>query len=391
MVKSVMIPRLEHTSRIEQLLSEFPVVGLLGARQVGKSTLGRQLAAVASATWFDLERPRDLARLDEAELVLEQIEGLVVIDEVQIRPELFPLLRHLVDRPDRDHRYLVLGSAAPELLRQGSETLAGRIVYHVLDGFELGETGFEMWRQRWLRGGFPRSYVARTDAASLRWRRAFIETFLTRDLPALGHGTPAATMRRFWTMLAHWHGQTWNGAEFARAFGMSQPSVRGYLDTLAGTYLVRVVQPWFENLGKRQVRAPRVYIHDSGLLHALLGVTGNEALEGHPKIGASWEGFAFGAVARRLGARPEECFTWSTHQGAELDLLVVRGEERRGFEFKRTGTPRRTRSMAIAKRDLRLSQIDVIWPGAGCWPMGEGIRAVGIADLETAIPRLESG
>lgn len=379
-----MLFRPDHVDQLKSLLQQFPVVAILGARQVGKTTLARSIAQQMDARWFDLENPRDAAALSEPQLVLEHIHGLVVIDEIQRLPELFGLLRVLVDRPDADHRYLVLGSAAPELLRQGSESLAGRIAFHRLDGFDLAEVGCELWRERWLRGGFPDSFLATDDLASWRWREAFIDTFLARDLPALGVGVPAVTMRRFWTMLAHWHGQIWNGAEFGRAFGVADTTVRRYLDLLSSTYVARVLQPWHANLRKRQVRSPKLYIHDAGLLHALLGLRGMADLEGHPKVGASFEGFALGQVIRRLDARPHECYFWATHQGAELDLLVVRGTSRLGFEFKRTATPRRTRSMTIAMRDLELDRLDVIWPGQGAWPIGDGMRAVGVQDMVAA-------
>ena len=379
-----MLPRPNHTNRLRLLLEQFPVVAILGARQVGKTTLARTLAQEANARWFDLENPRDAAALSEPQLVLEHLNGLVAVDEVQRQPDLFPLLRVLVDRRDADHRYLVLGSAAPELLRQGSESLAGRIAFHALSGFDLSEVGAPAWRTRWLRGGFPDAFLAKDEAASCRWREAFIETFLARDLPALGVGVPAITMRRFWTMLAHWHGQIWNGAEFSRSFGVADTTVRRYLDLLAATYVVRVLQPWHENLRKRQVRSPKVYIQDAGLLHTLLGVRDTAELEAHPKVGASWEGFALGQVISRLQARPHECFFWATHQGAELDLMVVRGSSRVGFEFKRTAAPRRTRSMTIAMADLGLERLDVIWPGEGTWPLGDGIRAVGLLDLFVA-------
>jgi uncharacterized protein len=378
-----MLPRPTHARALRHLLRDFPVVALLGARQVGKTTLARALAEEGSAAWFDLEHPTDLARLQEPALVLERIEGLVVIDEIQHAPDLFPLLRVLVDRAGSEHRYLILGSASPELLRQGSETLAGRIAFHLLEGFDIREVGAESWPTLWQRGGLPPAFLAPDDTTSLRWREAYVDTFLSRDLPALGIAVPPPTMRRFWTMLAHWHGQTWNGSELGRAFGMSDTTVRRYLDILEAAYAVRVLPPWYENLSKRQVRAPKVYVSDSGLLHALLGVGSLDELEGHPKVGASWEGFALAAVVRQLGARPHECSFWATHQGAEIDLVVIRGARRLGFELKRTATPRRTRSMSIAMSDLGLESIDVVWPGTGNWPLGERIRALGIADLET--------
>lgn len=383
----VMLSRSTHRRHIRDLLDESPVVAILGARQVGKTTLARQLAeAVEEHHWFDLEDPDDRARLQEPKLALAPLTGLVVLDEVQHVPELFPLLRVLADRPGAPARFLILGSAGPELLRQGSESLAGRVAFHELDGFDLEECGAGSWVPRWVRGGFPRSFLARTDAASMRWRHDFVRTYLERDLPRLGIGLGEPTLRRFWTMLCHWHGQTWNGSAFARNFGVSDKTVRGYLDVLESTFVVRQLQPWHENLSKRQVKAPKVYVRDSGLLHVLLGLGSEHDLLAHPKLGASWEGFAMGQVVRRLGAEPRECFFWGTHGGAELDLLVVRGNLRRGFEFKRTSAPRRTRSMTIAMRDLKLDRLDVVHAGDGTFPIGERMWAVPIgailADLE---------
>ena len=357
------------------------MVALLGARQVGKTTLARQIAAGTAHHWFDLEDPDDRARLQEPKLALGRLEGLVVLDEVQLAPDLFGLLRVLADRPNQPARFLILGSAGPELLRQGSESLAGRIAFHQLGGFGLDEVGNQEVDRRWVRGGFPRSFLARDDAESLRWRNDFIATFLERDLPRLGITIGAPTMRRFWTMLAHWHGQTWNGAALARNFGVSDKTVRAYLDILESTFVARQLQPWHENLGKRQVKSPKIYLRDSGLLHALLGIPTEADLQAHPKVGSSWEGFALGQVIRRLDARPEECFFWGTHGGAELDLLVVRGSVRRGFEFKRTSAPKRTRSMTTASSDLGLDSLDVLHAGEHTFPIGDRMRAVAVSEL----------
>ncbi len=384
-----MLRRDAHLRRAKDLLADAPAVALLGARQVGKTTLARQIAAEAGEHhWFDLEDPDDRARLQEPKLALAPLRGLVVLDEIQNRPELFPLLRVLVDRPEAPARFLILGSAGPELLRQGSESLAGRLAFHELDGFDLEECGPEHWSSRWVRGGFPRSYLASTDARSLRWRRDFVRTFLERDLPRFGIGLGEPTMRRFWTMICHWHGQTWNGSELARNFGVSDKTVRSYLDVLESTFVVRQLQPWHENLSKRQVKAPKVYVRDSGLLHALLGLGTEHDLLAHPKLGASWEGFTMGQVIRRLGAEPRECFFWATHGGAELDLLVVRGNVRRGFEFKRTSAPRRTRSMTIAMRDLKLDHLDVVHAGDAAFPVGDRMRAVPIEALQSELEPL---
>jgi predicted AAA+ superfamily ATPase len=377
-----MIPRLEHLARVRNLLRTHPVVAILGVRQVGKTTLALELAREAPAsTRFDLEDPDDLARLSDAKLALSGLDGLVILDEVQRRPELFPVLRVLADRPDARSRFLVLGSASPDLLRQTSETLAGRVAYHRLDGFDLREVGMDAAEHLWLRGGFPRSFLAGDEADSFDWRRGFVRTFLERDLPALGSQTPSPTLYRFWQMLAHYHAQTWNGAELGRAFGVSATTVRRYLDLLDGALVVRVLPPWFENIGKRQVRSPKVYIQDSGILHALLGIETREDLLSHPKVGASWEGFVLGEVISRLGARPEEVFFWATHAGADLDLLVVRGQRRLGFEIKRTSAPASTRSIHSARTSLGLERIDLIHAGEHTFPLGEGLRAVAFSRL----------
>lgn len=375
------IPRTHHLHRVRLLLREFPVVALLGARQVGKSTLARQLVALrrGPATWFDLENPADLARLADPGLELRPLRGLVVLDEIQRLPEVFPLLRVLADRPRTPARFLVLGSASPDLLRQSSETLAGRIAFHELDGFGLQEVGDP--ERLWLRGGFPLSYLARSAPASRRWRDGFIRTFLTRDIPELGSQVPPPALRRFWTMLAHWHGQTWNGAEFGRAFGVAHTTVRRYLDLLTAVYVVRQLQPWHENIRKRQVRSPKVYVADSGILHALLGLSTREAVLSHPKVGASWEGFVVQQVIQLLAASPEQCFHWSTHSGAELDLLVIAGNQRYGFEVKRAEAPRTTPSMRSAFETLGLDRLDVVHAGEQSYAMAPGIRALPAASL----------
>jgi len=377
------IARPRHLSDLIRLLSASPVVAILGARQVGKTTLAAMVARARQrpVASFDLEDPADLSRLADPMLALGALRGLVILDEVQRRPGLFSPLRVLADRPRTPARFLVLGSASAALLRQASESLAGRVAFHHLEGFALGETGVSHLRRLWLRGGFPRSYLARSDAASVEWRQNFIRTFVERDLPQLGVQIPSAVLGRFWSMLAHYHGQTWNGAELARAFGVSDMTVRRYLDLLAATFVVRVLQPWHENLGKRQVKSPKVYISDSGVLHTLLGVRTHDDLERHPKVGASWEGFGIGSVVDHLRAAWHECFFWRTHAGAELDLLVVRGRTRRGFEFKRTTAPSVTPSMRQALASLGLASLDVIHAGSDTFPMAEGIRAVALARL----------
>lgn len=374
----LVIQRRRHLQAVQSLLSRNPVVAILGARQVGKTTLAKKarLAGRGPAAWFDLEDPAHLGRLADPMLALRGLRGLVVIDEVQRLPGLFPILRVLADRPGRPAKFLLLGSASPDLKRQGSESLAGRIAHHILPPLGLDEAGRSSLERLWVRGGFPRAFLARSEAASVEWRREFISAFLERDLPQLGFGLPARTMHRFWTMLAHYHGQIWNASEFARSFGVADTTVRNYLDALSATFLVRQLQPWHENLAKRQVKSPKVYLSDSGLLHTLLGIESMGALESHPRLGASWEGFALETTIRTLGARPEECYFWATHAGAELDLLVAKGGKRFGFEFKRAEAPALTPSMKIALKDLKLHRLDVVHAGQETFPLAEKVRAI---------------
>lgn len=314
-------------------------------------------------------------------LALKGLKGLVVIDEIQRAPDLFQILRVLVDRPRSPARFLVLGSASPTLLRQSSESLAGRIFFHEIGGLSLADVGIRNHDRLWLRGGFPRAYLARSQAACDEWRRSFIQSFLERDLPQLGISIPAVTLRRFWIMLAHYHGQVWNASEFSRSFGVADTTVRNYLDVLTSALVTRQLLPWHENIKKRQVKTPKVYIVDSGLLHTLLGMKSMPELDGHPKVGASWEGFIVNEIINQLGANPEECCFWATHAGAELDLLVVRGRNRLGFEVKRTTSPRVTKSMRIALADLKLRSLDVIHAGEHTFLLADKIRAVAVTRL----------
>jgi predicted AAA+ superfamily ATPase len=378
-----LVERRAHLQRVTRLLRERPIVALLGARQVGKTTLAGQVVESrrGKATVFDLEDPRDSALLSEPTLGLDGLRGLVVLDEIQRRPDLFDVLRVLADRPRTPARFLVLGSASRDLARQGSETLAGRVAFHELEGFDLQEVGASNLERLWYRGAFPRAYLARSHREADEWRRDFVRTFLERDLPRLGVSLAPDTLERFWTMLAHYHGQVWNASEFARSFGISHTTVRKYLDILSGAFVVLQLRPWFENVGKRVVRSPKFYLADSGILHTLLGLATPQDVLRHPKLGASWEGFALGQVIRTLRARRNECFFWATHSGAELDLLIVSGRKRLGFEFKRTDAPRITPSMRSAIDTLRLQDLSVVHAGNRSFPLAPGIKAVAAADL----------
>ncbi len=366
-----MIERHGELARIREGLRRSRVVALVGPRQSGKTTLARELVPAGSPHYFALEDPRSLTRLDEPVTALSRLRGLVVIDEVQRRPDLFPVLRVLADRRPLPARFLVLGSASPDLLRQSAESLAGRIEVVSLGGFSLGEVGTSALDRLWLRGGFPPAYLARSREDSFAWRRELVRTFLERDLPQLGVSVPAAALLRFWNMLAHYHGGVWNAAEFARSLGVSEPTVRRYLDLLSGLYVVRPLPPWHENIGKRQVKSPKVYVRDSGLLHQLLGLKTEDELLHHPRCGASWEGFAIEETLKVV--RPDEAYFWATHTGAELDLLLLKDGRRLGVEVKRADAPRLTPSMRAALHDLRLEQLVVLYPGEASYSLADRV------------------
>lgn len=378
-----MIERSSHLRTVERLLSRFPVVGLLGARQVGKTTLASAIGRAfdGTVTRFDLEDPAAVARLADPTLALGGLKGLVILDEIQHRPDLFASLRVLADRRPVKARFLVLGSASPQLLRQSAESLAGRIAYHFLPGLSLKEVQTKNAGKLWLRGGFPRAFLARSEPSSVEWRQQFLRAFLERDLPQLGVGAGTQSMYRFWAMLAHSHGQIWNASEIGRSMGLADTTVRSYLDKMSDAFVMRQLQPWYENLGKRQVKAPKIYVRDSGLLHTLLDVHTMRQLELHPKVGASWEGFVIDQVIQALDAAPHECYFWRTHAGAELDLLVMRGTQRVGFEVKRTTAPAVTPSMVNALADLKLKKLHVVHAGDATFPLSKQILAVAISDL----------
>ena len=379
-----MIARPARLAELRAALKRSRVVALIGPRQSGKTTLARQIVPAGSLNYFDLEDPVSVARLAEPMTTLAPLGGTVVIDEIQRRPDLFPALRVLADRRPVPARFLILGSASPELLRQSAETLAGRIETITLTGFSLDEVGARAMDRHWRRGGFPPAFLARSDGASLIWRQQFTRTFLERDLPELGVSLPAAALMRFFTMVAHYHGGVWSAADPARSLGVSEPTVRRYLDLFTGLFLVRQLPAWHENLGKRQVKAPKVYIRDSGLLHAVLGLATPHELLSHPKAGASWEGYVLEEVLRAV--RPEAAYFWATHTGAELDLLLLKGGRRYGVEVKRQDAPQLTPSMRIALDDLKLARLTVVYPGARRYALTDRVMVVPAVELASGKP-----
>jgi len=374
-----MIDRPVYLEQLSTAIRRSPVIALLGPRQCGKTTLAKILGEGKQATYFDLESQPDLRRLQNPELILTSLQGIVILDEIQVMPELFNVLRVLVDRPMTHSRFLILGSASPALIRKVSETLAGRIEFIELSGFDLSEIGINSWEKLWLRGGFPRSFLADSDEDSLAWREGFIRTFLERDIPQLGITVPAAAMRRFWTMLAHYHGQTWNASELARSMGLSDKTVRSYVDILTGTYMIRQLQPWFENIAKRQVKSPKIYFRDSGLLHGLLNLPNFHALSGHPRVGASWEGFALEEFLRIV--KPSEAFFWATYNGVEIDLFFLHRGHRYAVEAKFNEAPKITWSMQTVLRDLALDHLWIIYPGEQKYPVHEKITVCPLRDI----------
>jgi len=374
-----MVKRRELLKRLHLTLKRSRVVALVGPRQCGKTTIARDLVDSESPNYFDLEDPPILSRLDEPMSALRGLEGLVVIDEVQRRPDLFPILRVLADRRPLPARFLVLGSASPGFLRQASESLAGRIETISMSGFSLAELGVGAQPRHWLRGGFPPSYLAHSEADSLAWRKSFMQAFLERDLPQWGIVAPALSLLRFWAMLAHYHGQVWNAADPARSLGVSEPTTRRYLDILSGVFMIRQLQPWHANLKKRQVKAPKIYFRDTGLLHQLLGISSPKDLLTHPKCGASWEGYVIEEAIRAVD--PDEAFFWATHNGAEIDLLLRKNGRFFGVECKRADAPKLTPSMRIALADLKLERVSVVFPGRRRYSLADRVSAVPLEDL----------
>ncbi|MFM2343863.1 MAG: hypothetical protein RLZZ210_471 [Pseudomonadota bacterium] len=376
--------RQQFLTLIKQHFQIHKVCALLGPRQCGKTTLSRQFAKlkeIPRINIFDLEDPLDLERLAEPMLALSNLHGFVIIDEIQYKPNLFSILRVLVDKTNI--KFLVLGSASRDLIKQSSETLAGRIGYIEMTPFVLSEVSDI--NNLWLRGGFPLSYLADNEELSFLWRQNYVKTFLERDIPNLGFSIPAMQLRKFWVMICHYHGGIFNASELGNSLGISYHTAKSYLDILEGTFMIRVLRPWYENLKKRQVKTPKIYFRDSGIYHTLLGLNNYESVITSPKIGASWEGFALEQVIRYYDAEPEECYFWSSHNIAEIDLLIFKNGKRIGFEFKYTDSPKITSSMKISLEDLELDQIKVIFPGDISFRMSDEIEAVGFETLAKKI------
>lgn len=377
-----LVKRTKDVLEVKKLQSTFPVVAILGARQCGKTTLAKQFNF---DHYFDLENPRDLARLENPQLTLENLHGLIIIDEIQRAPELFPLLRFLIDTTP-NQQYLILGSASQNLVKQSSESLAGRIGYYFLGGFSLHDVGAEETHKLWLRGGFPRSFLASSDDKSWLWRQNYILTFLERDIPQLGIQIPSRTLHRFWRMLCHYHGQVLNYAELGRSFGISDMTIRRYIEILEGTFIVRVLLPWHANLKKRLIKKPKIYIRDSGLFHSLMSIETETQLQAHPKLGASWEGFALECVAQHFHGTYQPIYFWGTHNGAEIDLFWQQGGKNWGIEFKYMDAPRRTKSMQIAVQDLDLAHLWIVYPGRETYLLDKRISVLPLQSFAEEVP-----
>lgn len=373
------IQRSYYIEKIEFLFNVTPSVAILGPRQCGKTTLARLYADnyhIKPIYWFDLENPDDLGRLASPMLALAELEGLIVIDEIQKRPDLFPALRVLIDEHKGTQRYLILGSASRDLIQQSSETLAGRINYMELNPFSYPEV--DDISKLWIRGGFPNSYLAHTNEMSWEWRKSYISTFLERDIPNLGIQVPPQTLRRFWMMLAHYHGNIFNASEIGQSLGVAHTTARHYLDILTGTFMIRELPPWVENIDKRQIKSPKIYFRDSGIYHSLLNVPTKDNLFTHPKLGASWEGFAIEEVIRHHQGEIGEIYFWGVHNQAELDLFIIKNGKRLGFEFKYSDKPVVTKSMNQALETLQLDSLTIIYPGNNDYPLSHHIRVVGL-------------
>jgi predicted AAA+ superfamily ATPase len=379
----MLIRRTPEIELLNKLLKNNPIVAILGPRQCGKTTLSRQFSSqwLSDVTVFDLENPRDIQRLADPLLALEEIKGLVIIDEIQRSPDLFPVLRVLADR-SRKTKYLILGSASRDLIKQSSESLAGRISYLEISGFSLKHVGDEKKERLWIRGTFPRSFLASSESASYQWRQDFIATFLERDIPQLGFNIPAKSLGRFWRMLAHYHGQIFNASEIGKSLEVSDHTAQRYLDLLSGTFMVRQLRPWFYNTKKRIIKRPKIYFRDSGILHSLIALEGKNDLFSHPKLGASWEGFALEETTKALQLREDEAYFWGIHSAAEVDLVFEKKGKLYGVELKYSQAPSHTRSMRSALKELSLKHLWIIYPGKDAYPLDRNVTVIPLADLE---------
>ena len=383
-----MIKRTDKLNQIKSGFDRSPIVSITGLRQSGKTTLAKDFASQyqGSCTHFDLEDPRSLARLSEPMTALENLSGLVVIDEVQRLPAIFPVLRVLADRKEKPACFLLLGSASPLLIKEISESLAGRVALLEMDGFNLMEVGSAESKVLWNRGGLPPSFLAGSDTSSLQWRKDFMTLFVERDLPQFGVTFPSAAMRRFWAMLAHYHAQTWNASELAKSFDVSQAIIRKKLDILTGAFAIRQLPAWYENLGKRTVKSPKIYLRDSGLLHALLDLSTFDQLQSHPKLGSSWEGFCIEQILSITGSL--NAYFWATHAGSELDLFILHKGKRIGVEIKYSDGPSTTRSMRQAFEDLSLDHLFVVYPGKEDYPLDKYNTVTSLPSILTILKAL---
>ncbi|MCF7792220.1 MAG: ATP-binding protein [Victivallales bacterium] len=375
------IKRIQYLEKLKLAFQRSNTVCLLGPRQCGKTTLARSFELSTEKHYFDLENPRHVSMLSEPMIALESLDGLIVIDEVQRKPKIFEIIRVLVDRPDNSAKFLLLGSASFSLIHGISETLAGRTAFVDISGFNILEIEKGYIDELWVRGGFPLSYLADSEFNSKAWREDFIRTFLERDIPQIGFSIPSVTMRRFWTMIAHYHGNNWNAAEFARSLGSAEATARKYLDILTGSFVVRQLPPWFENIKKRQLKAPKIYIRDSGILHSLLSIDDKKSLLGHPKLGASWEGFVIEQILS-LTDNNRDVYFWGTHAGCELDILMFRNGKRIGFEVKYSDAPIISKSMRIALSDLNLEELFVVYPGQEKYKLDKKITVIPLNDIQ---------
>lgn len=380
-----LLKRNAYLKEVKECLANFPVTAIIGPRQVGKTTLASILREELQAQneevhYFDLELPAQLMKLDNPQQALEKLKGLIIIDEIQRRPDLFTLMRVLADRRPLPSRFLILGSASGALLHQSSESLAGRIAYIELGGFGIKEVGVQEQDKLWIRGGFPESFLAKSEEVSFRWRQEFIRTFLERDVAMLGIKMEPMLLWKFWQMAAHYHGQIWNGSEISRSLGINARKIQSYLDLLTGTFMIRLLYPWFENVGKRVVKSPKFYIRDSGILHALLDINNKDRLSVNPKLGASWEGFALEQIIM-LSKRERNAFFWKTQRGAEIDLVMVYNGEYWGFEFKYADAPSTTKSMHIAIDDLKLKKLFVVYPGNISYKLTDKIEVIPLSHI----------